>query len=656
MTLSLSLMSTVIILTSASSSPWTVPSDWNPAANTIERIGGGGGGGNSAQAATTAGGGGGGGGGGYRIDSNVALSGTVAFAVGSGGARSTGGGAGVNGGATTFTGLTSTPGGTGGTDATTTAGGAGGAGGAGSKTGGTGGTGATGNAVNIYTGGGGGGGAAGPSNGTIGGNGSASSSVSPITGYVGAGGRGDGSSGGAGGTTGAGSAGTELGGGSAGSGGGGCGTAAGTGGAYGAGGGGGTAVTNNTAGNGANGANGVIIITYTPLQSIPTWDDSGKDFKMPRRSLRSAHLPTGEILPQPPILDPGTIEAPHVNAPMDPARKRILRGPYQPVGDLPPLISFYGDQQAAAVQFQAGVPIAPRRSIAWMVHSDSPLLIALAGDVQDAAWQFGAAIPQRSIRRPGAPGEFPFLSSPDGHEQLPSWHVDFVRMPPRKRSFGPTGDFISFVEAPEQYAAATITTTVTPVKPLFARRLQPTSELPLPLQDPKVTVQWVSAIERPARRQARIVPDQPDTAKAETPVWLPSDVPPPRPKRKAGPAGEIASGSWWIDPGAGRWGWNESFTGRPQLRRPVRTEEPTASPWEWFAVQPTFVAWCHQPCPTKPPPRTGGPRTRSESTGDTTQPPFYGTGAYTIIVPGPYFLQAGEMYQAGAVAGLIVSW
>ena len=71
-------MTTVVFLTIASSSPWTVPGDWDNAANTIEGLGSGGQGytegfGNGA---------GGGGGGAYAKAVNVTLSGTVAFVVG----------------------------------------------------------------------------------------------------------------------------------------------------------------------------------------------------------------------------------------------------------------------------------------------------------------------------------------------------------------------------------------------------------------------------------------------------------------------------------------------------------------------------------------------------------------------------------------------
>jgi hypothetical protein len=75
---------TVVILTSGSS--WTVPADWNPAANTIEAIGGGAAGGASV----------GGTGADYAKVSNQSLSGSIAISIGAAGAS------GGNGGDTTF--------------------------------------------------------------------------------------------------------------------------------------------------------------------------------------------------------------------------------------------------------------------------------------------------------------------------------------------------------------------------------------------------------------------------------------------------------------------------------------------------------------------------------------------------------------------------
>jgi hypothetical protein len=90
------MVDTVVFLTTADTSPWTVPADWNNAANTIECIGGGGGGGGGRNAACVISGGGGGAGGGYAKVSNLTLSGTAAFQVGIAG---TAGAANGNGGA-----------------------------------------------------------------------------------------------------------------------------------------------------------------------------------------------------------------------------------------------------------------------------------------------------------------------------------------------------------------------------------------------------------------------------------------------------------------------------------------------------------------------------------------------------------------------------
>jgi hypothetical protein len=75
---------TVVILTSGTS--WTVPADWNPAANTIEAIGGG-----AAGGATV-----GGAGADYAKVSNQSLSGSITIAIGAAGTS------GGNGGDTTF--------------------------------------------------------------------------------------------------------------------------------------------------------------------------------------------------------------------------------------------------------------------------------------------------------------------------------------------------------------------------------------------------------------------------------------------------------------------------------------------------------------------------------------------------------------------------
>ena len=70
---------TVIYLDTASSSPWSVPADWNNGNNSIECIGAGGGGTNASES-------GGAGGGAYARSINLTLSGTVVFGVGVGGA------------------------------------------------------------------------------------------------------------------------------------------------------------------------------------------------------------------------------------------------------------------------------------------------------------------------------------------------------------------------------------------------------------------------------------------------------------------------------------------------------------------------------------------------------------------------------------------
>src|SRR5437763_912805 len=76
-------MATIVILTTANSSPWTKPGDWNDSANTVEAIGGGGGGGKAAAPATLGGSSGGGGGGAaYTKATNVTLSGNPTFTVG----------------------------------------------------------------------------------------------------------------------------------------------------------------------------------------------------------------------------------------------------------------------------------------------------------------------------------------------------------------------------------------------------------------------------------------------------------------------------------------------------------------------------------------------------------------------------------------------
>ena len=160
---------TVIRLFSGSANPWTVPSDWNSLANTIEGIGASGASGAGGTSTTTPKGygGGGGGGGAYAIAHNVALTpgATVAFVLGVGGSS-----AGVAGTPTTFGVATLVAaGGTGGTSGTTVSAGLGGSGGlasactptSGAFSGGNGANGGNGGAAST-NGGGGGGGAAGP--------------------------------------------------------------------------------------------------------------------------------------------------------------------------------------------------------------------------------------------------------------------------------------------------------------------------------------------------------------------------------------------------------------------------------------------------------------------------------------------------------------
>lgn len=304
---------TVVYLTTASSSPWTVPADWNNAANTVECIGAGGGSVvfsvDSSQ---------GGNGGSYAIVTNLTLTGTIAFVVGAGGTPSS-----TLGGSTYFNGASvagASVGATGGTGgarasgqpnanaasngATTYAGGRGGAsdassfgGGGGGGAAGPNGAGSSGGGGGDYGGGGGGGNGGGST--TAGGIGL---SGSPYSG--GAGGTAeDGTAGGAGGVgltnsaAVAGSHGSGGGGGgyqsgsvptdgsganggagieydaTHGSGGGGGGTASvggasvvnGMGGAYGGGAGG----SGNTGLTGGTGGDGLIIITYTPAATSP---------------------------------------------------------------------------------------------------------------------------------------------------------------------------------------------------------------------------------------------------------------------------------------------------------------------------------------------------------------------------------------------------
>ena len=246
---------TVVVLTSADTSPWDIPSDWNDT-NTIEVVGAGGGGGGGGT-----GGGqgpaGGGGGGAYSLLSNLDLTpgGNATFEIGVGGPGGSGASNGSDGTDTIFNGSGTTcsaqsicaKGGISGkSDAN---GGAGGAGGVGTngigdtrRSGGTGAN-AGGNT------GGGAGGAAGDT--AVGGNGSGDT-----------GGDGGGSGAASGGTaSNPGTDGTEWA--SGGSGGGGGGGNKNPGGAGGNDGGGGGGADNGKVG--GNGAEGVIVITYEPI-------------------------------------------------------------------------------------------------------------------------------------------------------------------------------------------------------------------------------------------------------------------------------------------------------------------------------------------------------------------------------------------------------
>lgn len=244
---------TVIYITTPGSGFWPVPSDWNPANNTIEAIGGGAAG-NFGDSTSS----GGGGGGAYAKSTNVFFSvgANITYQVAPTAAST------VAGSDTWISSTGSAPtlssqgvlakGGALGVQGTNGAGGLGGA--SGSCIGSTANSGGAGGAAVSNTGGGGGG--AGGFNG-VGVAGTSGATTS-------AGGAGDNGSGGAGGTTStAGSPGTEWtttgnNGSTAGSGGGGGGqSSAGGGGLYGAGGGSG-GVANGT------GAQGIIIITYIP--------------------------------------------------------------------------------------------------------------------------------------------------------------------------------------------------------------------------------------------------------------------------------------------------------------------------------------------------------------------------------------------------------
>lgn len=302
----------VTTLTSADTSPWNVPSDWNDLNNTIEVVGPGGSGATSVSVP-----GGGGGGGAYASVSNLNLTegGTANFQIGTGGSGTAtwfsasgtvnaGAGGNASGithgnGGTATAGTTQTAGGNGG-DGGNLAGAGGGGGGGAAGPNGAGHIGGSGIATGATGGGGGGGNGGGTgtngssatgTNGANGGNGNGGTgggtggagvggNATANTGGGGAGGAGTTASGGAfaGGTGAAGSdiSGATTGTGGGGGGGGGNTRTAGTGndggggGAptanTGAGGGGGGDCTDATCAEGAGqtGANGFIVVTYTP--------------------------------------------------------------------------------------------------------------------------------------------------------------------------------------------------------------------------------------------------------------------------------------------------------------------------------------------------------------------------------------------------------
>lgn len=298
----------VIVLTSTSSSTWTVPNDWNNTNNTIHLIGGGGGGGGASISGSNSAGGGGGGGGGYTKLTNQTLTkgASITYQCGDGGIGN-GPGSSTAGGTTSWNSGASTAGGGGaGSAYHTPPSSSAGAGGSGSTfNGGSGGLGSTSTAASTGNGGGGGGGAGGPNGaGAAGGNGASSATAANVDGGGGggngggtAGGNASGGTGGAGGNNSSGSGGGSVlgsaginggggGGGNAsfrvggaggygidifgsgGGGGGGGGSENGNylslGGKYGGGGGGGAATTGGGSYDGVNGAQGAIIITYVP--------------------------------------------------------------------------------------------------------------------------------------------------------------------------------------------------------------------------------------------------------------------------------------------------------------------------------------------------------------------------------------------------------
>lgn len=248
-----------VILTAGTS--WTVPSDFNPANNTVELWGGGGGG---APGTTNANGGGGGGGGGYRYQKNFdpGSAATVAYVIGGGGAASTAGGD------TTWNSAAVTA--KGGSGASGSSGGLGGTVGSGGTGGTVGGTGGAGRVGTSNSGGGGGGGAAGSV--TANGGGAGTNVAAGAGGQGGTGVQSNASAtGGAAGTAGGGAGGNAAqitstdDSTAAGAGGGGGGTfspsGAGTGGQYGGGGGGGGA-SSSVGGSGGGGKQGCIVLSW----------------------------------------------------------------------------------------------------------------------------------------------------------------------------------------------------------------------------------------------------------------------------------------------------------------------------------------------------------------------------------------------------------
>lgn len=190
---------TVYQITTAGSSNWTVPSDWNSANNTIHLIGGGGGSAGTLISGNNRAGGGGGGGGGYTKITNFSTSGgsSIAYVLGAGGTAGAANGNGGAGVATTWNSGAYSAGGGGGGSVSATPSSTGGTGGIGSTfNGGAGGAGSATTVASSGEGGGGGGGAGGPLGaGGAGGNGFASTTQALNAGG-GGGGNGGGSAGG----------------------------------------------------------------------------------------------------------------------------------------------------------------------------------------------------------------------------------------------------------------------------------------------------------------------------------------------------------------------------------------------------------------------------------------------------------------------------